>query len=110
MDKDPTNILRLATTGLECDIIMRSDSCGEPFRWFNWRPLAVGIAECYVCDNVAVLRHVWPIIETSFEDVGKVVEYRQGMVWKPLEILMLKTRSRVHALPEKIDSATHRHE
>ena len=111
MDNDPTNILRLATSVLERDIIMRSDSRGEPFRWFgvvHWSPLAVAIAECYVCDNVAVLRHVWPIIETSFEDVGKVVaEYRQGMVWKPLERLMFKTRSRVHALLERIDSATH---
>ena len=111
MDNDPTNILRLATTVLERDITMRSDSRGEPFRWFGvvqWHPLAVAIAECYVCDNVAVLRHVWPIIETSFEDVGKVVvEYRQGMLWKPLERLMLKTRSHVHTLLGQIDSATH---
>ena len=109
MDNDPTNILRLATTVLERDMVMRSDSRGEPFRWFgvvHWHPLAVAIAECYVCNNAAVLRHVWPIIETSFEDVGKVVaEYRQGMLWKPLERLMLKTRSRVHAFSEQIDSA-----
>lgn len=86
MDTDPTNILRLATTVLERDIIMRSD----------------------VCDNVAVLRHVWPTIETSFDYIGKVLaEYRQGMLWKPLEILMLKTRSRIHPLLEQIDSATH---
>lgn len=111
MDTDPTNILRLATTVLERDIIMRSDSRGEPFRWFgvvHWHPLAVAMAECYVCDNVAVLRHVWPTIETSFEYIGKVLaEYRQGMLWKPLERLMLRTRSRIHALLEQIDSATH---
>ena len=111
MDTDPTNILRLATTVLERDIIMRSDSRGEPFRWFSivhWHPLAVAIAECYVCDNVAVLRHVWPTIETSFEYIGKVLaEYRQGMLWKPVEKLMLKTRSRIHALLEQINSATY---
>ena len=111
MDTDPTNILRLATTVLERDIIMRSDSHGEPFRWFcmvHWHPLAVAIAECYVCDNVAVLRHVWPTIEKSFEYIGKVLaEYRQGMLWKPVERLMLKTRSRIHALLEQINSATY---
>lgn len=111
MDTDPTNVLRLATTVLERDIIMRSDSRGEPFRWFgivHWHPLAVAIAECYVCDNVAVLRHVWPTIESSFEYIGKVLaEYRQGMLWKPLERLMLKTRSRIHALVEQIDSANY---
>ena len=111
MDTDPTNILRLASTVLERDIIMRSDSRGEPFRWFSivhWHPLAVAISECYVCDNVAVLRHVWPTIETSFESIGKVLaEYRQGMLWKPVERLMFKTRSRIHALLVQIDSATY---
>ena len=110
-DTDPTNILHLATTALERDIVMRSDSRGEPFRWIgvvHWHPLAVAIAECYVCDNVAVLRHVWPTIETSFEYIGKVLaEYRQGMLWKPLERLMVKTRSRIHALPERFDSVTY---
>lgn len=111
MDTDPTNIPRLATTVLERDNIMRSDPRGEPFRWFgvvHWHPLAVAIAECYVCDKITVLRHVWPTIEDSFESIGKVLaEYRQGMLWKPLERLMLKTRSRIHALLELIDSATH---
>lgn len=110
MDTDPTNVLRLAATVLERDIIMRSDSRGEPFRWFgvvHWHPLAVAIAECYACDNVALLRHVWPMIETSFEYNGKVIaEYRQGMLWKPLEKLMLKTRLRVNVLLEQRDQAT----
>lgn len=110
LDTDPTSVLRLAATVLERDIIMRSDSRGEPFRWFgvvHWHPLAVAIAECYACDNVALLRHVWPIIENSFEHNGKVLaEYRQGMLWKPLESLMLRTRSRVKLLLEQYDPAT----
>ena len=111
MDTDSTSILRLATTVLERDIIMRSDPRGEPFRWFgiiHWHPLAVAVAECYVCTNAAVLRHVWPTIETSFEHISKVLaEYRQGMFWKPLERLMLKTRSRIHAFLKTTDPATH---
>lgn len=111
MDNDPTNILRLATTVLERDIIMRSDPRGEPFRWFgivHWHPLAVAIAECYVCTNAGLLRHAWPTIETSFEYISKVLaEYRQGMFWKPLERLMLKTRSRIHAFLKTTDSATY---
>lgn len=110
MDTDPTNILRLAATVLERDIIMRSDSRGKPFRWFgvvHWHPLAVAIAECYACDNLALLRHVWPMVETSFEYSGKVLaEYRQGILWKPVERLMLKTRSRVNTLLEQRDHAT----
>ena len=101
-DPDPTSILRLAATVLERDILKRSDSRGEPFRWFGviqWHPLAVAIAECYACDNVALLRHVWPMVETSFEYISKVLaDYRQGMLWKPLERLMLKTRARITVL------------
>ena len=110
-DTDPTNLLRLATTVLERDIIMRSDLRGEPFRWYgivHWHPLAVAVAECYVCDNIAILRHVWPIIETSFEHIGEVLaEYRQGTLWKPLERLMQKTRSHVHAVFENVNFPTH---
>ena len=111
MDTDPTKVLRLATTVLERDTVMRSDPRGEPFRWFgvvHWHPLAVAIAECYVCDDIALLRHVWPTIEHSFENIGKVLaDYRQGIMWRPLERLMLKTRSRINTLSKRIDAEGH---
>lgn len=101
-ENDSTNVLRLAVTVLEYEIIKRTDPRGEPFRWFamvQWHPLAVAITECYACDNVTLLRHVWPTIETSFEYHSSVLaQYRQGVLCKPLERLMLRTRARVKSL------------
>ena len=102
VDPDPTKVLRLAATVLERDIAKRSDPRGEPFRWFgvvHWHPLAVAIAECYACDKITLLQQVWPTIEISFEYIGEILaDYQQGMLWKPLERLMVRTRARVTAL------------
>ena len=58
---DSANILRLAVTFLEHDIMKRTDTRGEPFRWFGmvqWHPLAVAIAECYACNGASLLQHI----------------------------------------------------
>lgn len=98
MEPESTNVLRLAVTMLEYDILKRTDPRGEPFRWFGmvlWHPLAVAIAECHACENVALLRHVWPTIESSFEYHSDALA--KGTVWRPLVQLMLRTRTRVKA-------------
>lgn len=101
-EQDSTNILRLAVTMLEHDIIKRTDARLEPFRWFGmgqWHSLAVAVAECYACDNVALLRHVWPTVETSFEyHSTTLARERKGVMGEPLERLMIRTRSRVKVL------------
>jgi len=110
---EPTSVLRLAATVLEREIVLRSDPCGEPFRWsgvVQWHPLAVAITECYACDSIDVLRHVWPATETCFEYIGKVLsEYRQDVLWKSLETLMLKTRARINPFLQERGPATSTH-
>ena len=109
-EHDSTNVLRLAVTVLEYEILKRTDPRGEPFRWFGmvqWHPLAVAIAECYACNNITLLRHVWPTIETSFEYHSSVLaQYRQGILSKPLEQLMLRTRTRVKTLFDQSNQTT----
>ena len=103
---DPTHILKLAVAYLEREQEMRADPRAEPFYWISVipaHPLAVAITECYSCDHVVLLRHVWPTVEKAFERIGTVIaENRQGTPWwRPLERLMVKTRPHVHALLEE---------
>lgn len=107
--EEPGHVLRLAVTMLEHDIIKRTDTRGEPFRWFGmvlWHPLAVAIAECHATDNVPLLRHIWPTVETSFEYHSKLLSQSHAKVWRPLERLMLKTRARVKELFEQTQPMT----
>ena len=99
MDTETTNILRMAVTVLEHDLLKRWDIRGESFNWHGntlWTPLAVAISECYTCNDVLLLQQVWPIIETHFNCLSTILaEYRQGILWQPLERLIAKTRVRV---------------
>lgn len=99
MDTETTNVLRMAVTVLEHDLLKRWDVRGESFNWHGntlWNPLAVAISECYTCNDVLLLQQVWPIIETHFNCLSTILaEYRQGILWQPLERLIAKTRVRV---------------
>lgn len=81
MNTNPTNIL--ATTVLERDIIIRSDSRGEALPLVRRRPLAPN--QC--CHRrILRVRYVWPTIATSFENIDKALaEYRQDILWMPLD-------------------------
>jgi hypothetical protein len=102
LDSIPTQVLRLSTTMLYHDALKRLDPRGEPFRWFGavqWYPLAVAIAESYACKDVNLLRHTWPIVEKSYAYMGDLIAgKRKGMLWKPIENLMIKTRPQVNSL------------
>ena len=99
MDTEPTNVLRMAVTAIEHDLLKRWDIRGEPFHWHGntlWNPLSVAISECYTCNDVLLLQQVWPIIETHFNCLSTILaEYRNGVLWQPLERLIAKTRVRV---------------
>lgn len=110
-ETDPPNVLRLAVTVLEHEIVKRTDPRGEPFRWFGmlqWHPLAVAIVECYACENTTLLQHVWPTIETSFDyHSGVLAQYKQGVLVKPLERLMTETRARVKSMFAQREDIVH---
>jgi hypothetical protein len=92
-------LLELSASVLEKAHLIRSHPHGEGFRWFEvaqWHALAIAIAECYVCNDSALVRRLWPLIDDSFKHHGNVIaDYTEGMLWRPMEKLMRQTRSRV---------------
>ena len=92
-------LLELAVTLLTNERRNRADPRAEGFRWFemvHWYPLAVALAECYACQDTALIRRCWPMIEGTFEHEANVVaDYRDGKLWRPMQKLMRKTRGRV---------------
>jgi hypothetical protein len=95
-----SNILQMALRILQTELVMRSDPHSHRLNWFGlvqWHPIAVAIAESYACEDLELLRQAWPLIETVFDQNAKrIADCRNGMVWKPIERLMKKTRERVH--------------
>ncbi|KAI1086853.1 hypothetical protein F5B19DRAFT_109169 [Rostrohypoxylon terebratum] len=81
--------------------LIRTDPRGEGFRWYEvvqWHALAIAIAECFCADR-ETLRIYWPLVEASYEDYRTDLKnYHQGMLKKPLEMLMDRVRARVASL------------
>ncbi|OCL08872.1 hypothetical protein AOQ84DRAFT_272746, partial [Glonium stellatum] len=97
-----SHLLELSAIVLEKVYLIRTDLRGEAFRWYivlQWHALAIAIAECYACNDAALVKRLWPLIETSFKHHSdSMIEYRRGMLWRPMEKLMGRTRSKVAAL------------
>ncbi|KAG6277206.1 hypothetical protein E4U47_007399 [Claviceps purpurea] len=66
-----TVLLRKSLQTLEEFQLMFSDPRGEGFRWFTvtvpWLALSIAIAECNTCNDIALVRRAWPIIEASYQ-------------------------------------------
>ncbi|KAG5995015.1 hypothetical protein E4U52_000482 [Claviceps spartinae] len=66
-----TGLLRKSLQTLEEFQLMFSDPRGEGFRWFTvtvpWLALSTAIAECNTCNDIALVRQAWPIIEASYQ-------------------------------------------
>ncbi|KAG6069302.1 hypothetical protein E4U32_000016 [Claviceps aff. humidiphila group G2b] len=66
-----TGLLRKSLQTLEEFQLMFSDPRGEGFRWFTvtvpWLALSTAIAECNTCNDIALVRRAWPIIEASYQ-------------------------------------------
>ncbi|KAI0887877.1 uncharacterized protein GGS22DRAFT_197815 [Annulohypoxylon maeteangense] len=95
------NLLNSALEVLNKVHLIRTDPRGEGFRWYEvvqWHALAIAITECFCADS-DVLRISWPLVEASFEDYRTDLKnYHQGMLRKPLEMLMNRVRMRVDSL------------
>ena len=95
-------LLELAAALLTNERRTRADPRAEGFRWFrmvHYYPLAVALAECYACTDLALIRKHWPIIEASFEqDANNIADYRDGALWRPMQRLMRKTREHLQSL------------
>lgn len=96
------NLLKVSARVLEKAHLICTDSRGGGFGWYifiQWHALAIAVSECYVCSDVELVRHVWPLIEASFEQHSRfLADYRQGILRRPLEKLMRQTRSKVSML------------
>ncbi|KAI0899089.1 hypothetical protein F4806DRAFT_324112 [Annulohypoxylon nitens] len=95
------NLLNSALEVLNKVHLIRTDPRGEGFRWYEvvqWHALAIAIAECFCADS-EVLRISWPLVEASYEDYrADLKNYHQGMLRRPLEMLMDTVRARVNTL------------
>lgn len=82
-----TYLLELSAGILEKAYLVRTDPRGQSFRWYvvlRWHALAIAIAECYACNDAALVRRLWPFVEASFKHHSNyIVEYRQGVFWRP---------------------------
>ncbi|KAG6034026.1 hypothetical protein E4U40_004460 [Claviceps sp. LM458 group G5] len=67
-------LLRKSLQTLEEFQLMFSDPRGEGFRWFTvtvpWLALSTAIAECNTCNDIALVRRAWPVIEASYRQHG----------------------------------------
>ncbi|KAI1456978.1 hypothetical protein F4805DRAFT_429905 [Annulohypoxylon moriforme] len=95
------NLLSSALEVLNEVHLIRTDPRGEGFRWYEvvqWHALAIAITECF-CADAGVLRVSWPLVEASFEDYRTDLKnYHQGMLRKPLELLMDRVRTKVNSI------------
>ncbi|KAI2472870.1 hypothetical protein F4781DRAFT_419784 [Annulohypoxylon bovei var. microspora] len=95
------NLLNSSLEVLNKVHLVRTDPRGEGFRWYEvvqWHALAIAITECF-CADIGVLRMSWPLVEASFQDYKTDPRnYYQGMLRKPLEMLMDQVRTRVNSL------------
>ncbi|KAH6981652.1 hypothetical protein BKA56DRAFT_584252 [Ilyonectria sp. MPI-CAGE-AT-0026] len=100
--EDHTELLRLTLTVLENARLMHTDPRGEGFRWcvsIPWHTLAIAFAECYVCDDTALLRRVWPLVEASYQrHRDAIAKHNDGVLQGPLAKLMRRTRERLALL------------
>ena len=98
------SLLKLSMGILQMAHEIASDPRGSPWRWINgifapWHALAVAIAEICVCDDLGLLERCWPVVEQAFYQFGNLVaDSQQGMLWKPMEKLMSRARSKKDAL------------
>ncbi|KAF4200324.1 hypothetical protein CNMCM8927_003502 [Aspergillus lentulus] len=97
-----TELLRLTVNVLEKALLMHTDPRGEGFRWYvtiPWHALAIAVAECYVCQDMALVRRAWPIIEMSYQNHEAVVSADNcEAIHGPLERLMGRTREKLAPL------------
>ncbi|KAI1211414.1 uncharacterized protein F4807DRAFT_466675 [Annulohypoxylon truncatum] len=95
------NLLNSALEVLNKVHLIRTDPRGEGFRWYEvvqWHTLAIAIIECF-CADTDTLRISWPLVEASYEDYRTDLKnYHQGMLRKPLEMLMNRVQTRVNYL------------
>ena len=75
-----TYLLELSAGILGKAYLIRTDLCSQSFRWYvvlRWHVPTIAIAECYACNDAALVRRLWPLIEASFEHHSNyIVEYR----------------------------------
>ncbi|RAL16344.1 Zn(II)2Cys6 transcription factor [Aspergillus homomorphus CBS 101889] len=65
------------------------------FAFPPWHGLAVAIAELCVCQDKAVMERFWPAVEQTFDRLGRLVaDSKRGMLWKPMEKIMIQARAR----------------
>ncbi len=93
-----SHLLPASLDVLEKGHLLRTDARGDGFRWcatIPWHALATAITECSVCTDVALLRQIWPVIETSYQHYAN---YRGGRLRGPLEKIMRHSMRKVTAL------------
>ncbi|OOF99071.1 hypothetical protein ASPCADRAFT_163043 [Aspergillus carbonarius ITEM 5010] len=93
-------LLEFAVNVLIVSRRLRSDPRFTTYQWFEfafppWHCLAVALAELCVCDDKAVMERFWDPIEETFHQLARLVaDSQRGMLWKPMEKLMVRARDR----------------
>ena len=94
-----SHLLVTSTEVLQKVHILKTDPRGERFRWFEvaqWYALAVAITECYVCEDLAHVERLWPLVEECYRYLEAVVaDSAAGGLWAPMRRLMEVVRERV---------------
>lgn len=97
-------LLRLAAKLLESSLEFSESPYYGRWRWFGalwvpWHALAVALAEICVCKEAATMVRFWPIVESTFHQTSKMIaDSQNGMLWRPLEKLMIQARARKREL------------
>lgn len=98
-------LLELSTEVLEKSQALGTDPRGLAWQWFEgmfvqWHPLAVAIAELYVCEDAALANKHWPLVQLAFDRFSSLVaDSKHGMLWRPVEKLMAKTKVKMNNVP-----------
>lgn len=69
------------------------------YAWTKWYALAVALAELCVTQDAAKLAEAWEVVTPCFERYAAfVADGRHGLLWAPIERLMVRAQKRREAL------------
>ncbi|KAE8382501.1 hypothetical protein BDV26DRAFT_5613 [Aspergillus bertholletiae] len=93
------NMLRLAVEALDSRFRVYSSVKAQPWRWiaplfFPWQALAISLAGILVCDDLGLVRRIWPLVEQGYESFTALgIESPQRQLRKPMKDLMERARN-----------------
>jgi len=106
---DSPYVLRIAVDSVRFSEAISADSETAQYRWMvwvQWHALAVALAGLCSIRDTDLATEAWPQVEKSYaRNVRFVADAKNGMLWKPIEILYKKASTfRDHGRSNSISS------